>query len=167
MGCHQSGWLRFVLAGVLRDFDGRAGHKIKQAGDLAIGTALVEVPLAFAASRPAAVQARGAVCYASILFREYADAKLAAEACDRNGKRGASGSAVDLIAPSLPSAGILLPRSRPCFVIASYSFRRPKSRRRKPFVQMGGYFGLPGPADHFVPSCTECRSRGGPERMAA
>ena len=74
MGCHQSGWLRFVLAGVLRDFDGRAGHKIEQAGDLAIGTALVEVPLAFAASRPAAVQARGAVCYPSILFREHAKA---------------------------------------------------------------------------------------------
>ncbi len=58
----------------MRDFDGRAGHKIEQAGDLAIGTALVEVPLAFAASRPAVVQARGAVCYPSILFREHAKA---------------------------------------------------------------------------------------------
>jgi hypothetical protein len=41
---------------------------------LAIGTALVEVPLAFAASWPAAVQAGGAVCYPSILFREHATA---------------------------------------------------------------------------------------------
>ena len=32
-------------------------------------------------------------------------------------------------------------------------FRRPKSRRRKPFVHMGGYFGLSGSADHFVPNC--------------
>jgi hypothetical protein len=29
-------------------------------------------------------------------------------------------------------------------------FRRPKSRRRKPFVHMRGYLGLPGFADHFV-----------------
>ena len=31
-------------------------------------------------------------------------------------------------------------------------FRRPKSPRRKPFIHMGGYFGLPGSADHFVRS---------------
>jgi hypothetical protein len=35
---------------------------------------------------------------------------------------------------------------------AGLLFGRPKSRRRKPFVDMGGNFGLPGSADHFVPN---------------
>jgi hypothetical protein len=39
-------------------------------------------------------------------------------------------------------------------------FRQPKSRRRKPFVDVGGYFGLPGSADDFVPSCARWKQFG-------
>jgi hypothetical protein len=49
-------------------------------------------------------------------------------------------------------------------------FRRLKPRRRKPFVDMGGYFGPPGSADHFVPDCARWKqfdfgsSEGSPSR---
>jgi hypothetical protein len=39
-------------------------------------------------------------------------------------------------------------------------FRRPKSRRRKPFSYMGGCFGPPGSADDIVPSCARWKQFG-------